>query len=51
MDILKYYKITNVHNNFSKKLFLDIHYKNNKIKKFIVRDGFVKIFYNLDQLY
>ena len=51
MDILKYYKIINVHNNFSKKLFLDIHYKNNKIKKFIVRDGFVKIFYNLDQLY
>lgn len=50
MDInyLQYYKIHNIQKNITfKKLFIDIQYKKDKIKKFIVRDGYLKIHFDI----
>ena len=54
MDIkfLKYVRIINSENNyFNRKLFYEIQMKKNKIKKFTVRDGIIKIIFDLSNLY
>ena len=54
MDIkfLKYVRIINSKNDyFNRKLTYDIQMKKNKIRKFTIRDGIVKIIFDLNNLY